>query len=340
MPASQARIKPTGGGGGIRTRPLARGSALATERVERRLAAILAADVAGYSRLIGADEEGTLARLKGLRRELIDPTIAEHHGRIVKTTGDGMLVEFPSVVDAVRCAVEVQRAMIEREADVPIDRELRFRIGINLGDIVIERDDIFGDGVNVAARLEALAEPGGVCLSGAVRDQVGDRLSYAFEDRGEQRVKNISRPIRIYQLSAETIAGTPLIALQVLRRRQPCKVGLAKKGKSKPAAPRLSIVVLPFANLSSGPEQEYFVDAITDDLTTDLSRIVNSFVIARTTAFSFQAKTIDVKQIGRDLGVRYVLEGSVRRLDEHVQINVQLIDTGTGAHIWADPVRH
>jgi class 3 adenylate cyclase len=236
----------------------------------RRLAAILAADVAGYSRLMGADEEGTLERLKAHRRQLIDPKITEHHGRIVKTTGDGLLVEFASVVDAVRCAAEAQRAMVDREPDLPDDRRIRFRIGINLGDVIADGDDIFGDGVNVAARLEALAEPGGICISRTVRDQIRDKLAYQFEDLGEQSVKNIARPIRVYVLRPDAIAGLsmasgpPITSIPVL-----------------PVAPRLSIVVLPFTNLSNDPEQQYFADGITEDLTTDLSRIAGMFVISR-----------------------------------------------------------
>jgi adenylate cyclase len=347
---------------------------VAEKHVQRRLAAILAADVVSYSRLMGADEEGTLDRLKSHRRLLIDPKIGEHRGRIVKTTGDGMLVEFPSVVDAVRCAAEIQRAMVERNADVPEDRRITFRIGVNLGDIIVDGDDIFGDGVNIAARLEALAEPGGICISGTARDHIGDRLPYAFEDRGEQSVKNIARPVRAYAMSAATVAATPLVAVALLPPAPPrhitprhaviaaslvTAIGVgfgalwmwphsasfpAPSPQSPPAvvgavakpAPRLSIVVLPFANLSSDPEQEYFADGITDDLTTDLSQISDSFVIARTTAFTYKGKPVDVKQIGRDLGVRYVLEGSVRRSGDQVQLNVQLIDAESGAHVWAD----
>jgi class 3 adenylate cyclase len=236
----------------------------------RRLAAILAADVAGYSRLMGADEEGTHERLKAHRRELVDPKISEHSGRIVKTTGDGMLVEFASVVDAVRCAAEVQRAMIDREAGMPEDRRIRFRIGINLGDVIVEDDDIFGDGVNVAARLEALSDPGGICISRMVRDQIRDKLAYAFEDLGEQSVKNIARPVRVYALRPETVADLPA-----------SKVVPATPVLQPAVVPRLSIVVLPFANLSSDPEQQYFADGITEDLTTDLSRIADMFVMMR-----------------------------------------------------------
>ena len=290
----------------------------------RRLAAILAADVAGYSRLMGADEEGTHERLKGHLRGLVEPTIGEHSGRIVKNTGDGLLAEFPSIVDAVRCAAELQRAMTEREVAVPEDRRVRFRIGINLGDVIAEEHDIFGDGVNVAARLEALAEPGGICISRVVRDQIRDKLPYAFEDLGEQSVKNIARPVRVYSLRPATVVDQPAAS--------------APTGPliSPPAAPRLSIVVLPFTNLSNDPEQQYFADAITDDLTTDLSRIADSFVIARTTAFTYKRKSVDVRQIARELGVRYVLEGSARRMGERVQVNVQLIDGASGSHVWAD----
>jgi adenylate cyclase len=350
------------------------GEPVAEQHVQRRLAAILAADVAGYSRLMGADEEGTLRRLNAHRRQLLDPKITEHRGRIVKTTGDGVLVEFASVVDAVRCAAEVQRAMAERDADVPDEQRIRFRIGVNLGDIIVEGDDIFGDGVNVAARLEALAEPGGICVSRAVRNQVRDKLPYSFEDMGEQSVKNIARPVRADAMSVEAVAATPLVAVQAPSPPPPRRstipqraliaasivaaigIGLgawwvwphagpppaivqAPAAPQSPAAkpvPRLSIVVLPFANLSNDPEQGYFVDAITDDLTTDLSRITDSFVISRTTAFTYKGKAVDVKQIGHELGVRYVLEGSVRRLGEQVQVNVQLIDAESGAHVWAD----
>ena len=246
----------------------------------RRLTAILAADVPGYSRLMGADEEGTHECLKVHRRQLSDPKVKEHRGRIVKTTGDGMLVEFPSVVNAVRCAAEVQRAMVDHDTNMAGDRRIRFRIGINLGDIIVDEDDIFGDGVNVAARLEALAEPGGICISRVVRDQIRDKLPYAFESMGEQQVKNIARPIRVYALSASAVAALPPVAALPVRPRSKCQRARPRRDK-----PRLSIVVLPFANPSNDPEQEYFVDAITDDLTTDLSRITDSFVIVRTTAF-------------------------------------------------------
>src|SRR5580704_11517720 len=284
----------------------------------RRLAAILAADVAGYSRLMGADEEGTHERLKAHRRELVDPKIAEHSGRIVKTTGDGILAEFGSVVDAVRCAAEVQRAMIDREAGMPENRRIRLRIGINLGDVIVEDDDIFGDGMNVAARLEALSDPGGLCISRMVRDQIRDKLAYAFEDLGEQSVKNIARPVRVYALHPKGTAGVSTARASSATSRSP-----------PIAAPRLSIVVLPFTNLSDDREQQYFADGITEDLTTDLSRIAHSFVISRNTAFTYRNKVVDTKQVGRELGVRYVLAGSVRRSGSRVRVSAQLIDAAT-----------
>jgi adenylate cyclase len=301
-------------------------TALATERVERRLAAILAADVAGYSRLMGADEEGTHARLRAHLRQLVDPKIREHGGRTVKNTGDGLLAEFPSAVNAVRCAAQIQRRMVDREADVVEDRRIKFRVGINLGDVIVEPEDIFGDGVNIAARLEALAEPGGICISRVVRDQIRDKLSYPFEDMGEQGVKNIARPVRAYAISAAAVASLP----QVLGMTE------ASKPITSLNAPRLSIVVLPFVNLSNDAEQEYFADGITDDLTTDLSRISGSFVIARNTAFTYKSKAVDVKQLGQELGVRYVIEGSVRRVGRQIWVNVQLIDAESGGHLWAD----
>jgi TolB-like protein len=291
----------------------------------RRLAAILAADVAGYSRLMGADEEGTHERLKAHRRELVDPKISEHSGRIVKTTGDGMLVEFPSVVDAVRCAAELQRAMIDREAGIPENRRIRFRIGINLGDVIVEDDDIFGDGVNVAARLEALSDPGGLCISRMVRDQIRDKLAYAFEDLGEQSVKNIARPVRVYALRPEAVASLPASS-----------AAPAPVFSRSSFARRLSIAVLPFANLSNDPEQQYFADGITEDLTTNLSRLASMLVISRNTAFTYQGKRIDTKQVGRELDVRYVLEGSVRRSGNQIRINAQLIDAEADVHLWAE----
>jgi TolB-like protein/class 3 adenylate cyclase/Tfp pilus assembly protein PilF len=291
----------------------------------RRLAAIFAADVAGYSRLMGADEEGTHKRLRAHRRELVDPKIAEHSGRIVNTAGDGILAEFPSVVDAVRCAAELQRAMIDCEAGLPEDRRIKFRIGINLGDVIVEDDDLFGDGVNVAARLEALTEPGGICISRMVRDQIRDKLVYTFEDLGDQSVKNIARPVRVYALRPEAVADLPAP-----------KVSPAPPVAQPAAAPRLSIVVLPFTNLGNDPEQQYFADGITEDLTTDLSRLEGMFVISRNTAFTYQGKRVDTKQIGRELRVRYVLEGSVRRSGNRVRINAQLIDAESDAHLWAE----
>ena len=291
----------------------------------RRLAAILAADVAGYSRLMGEDEEGTQERLRAHFRELVDPKIEEHHGRTVKNTGDGMLAEFASVVDAVRCAVEVQRGMVEREPEVPDERRIRFRIGINLGDVIVEEEDIFGDGVNVAARLEALAEPGGVCVSARVRGDAAGKLDLAFEDMGQQELKNITRPMRVYALRVEAVAGRPAPS-----------PALATPIPQVAKVPRLSIVVLPFANLSNDPEQQYLADAITEDLTTDLSRIVDMVVISRTTAFTYLNRQIDIRQIGRELNVRYVLEGSIRRSGDRIRCNAQLIDAETDAHIWAE----
>jgi adenylate cyclase len=304
-------------------------TALATERVERRLAAILAADVAGYSRLMGADEEGTHERLKGYLRELVDPKIAENRGRIVKNTGDGLLAEFSSTVNAVRCAAEIQRSMIDRNADIREDKRIGFRMGINLGDVIVEPEDIFGDGVNIAARLQELAEVDGICISRVVHDQIRDKLPYPFEDLGEHGVKNIARPVHSYGMSAVAVASLPSLP----STRTPVEAEAAAIASTPP---RLSIVVLPFANLSSDPEQEYFADGITEDLTTDLSRISGSFVIARNTAFTYKGKSVEVKQIGRELGVRYVLEGSVRRSGEQVRVNVQLIDAETGAHLWAE----
>jgi adenylate cyclase len=291
----------------------------------RRLTAIFAADVSGYSRLMGVDEDDTHERLKAHLQQLVDPNIRQHRGRIVKNTGDGMLVEFPSVVDAVRCAAEVQRGMIDREPEVPDERRIRFRIGINLGDVIADGGDIFGDGVNVAARLEALAEPGGICISRTVRDQIRDKLPYPFEDMGEQSVKNIARPVRVYALRSEGIAALPASSA-------PPATSI-----SQPAvAPRLSIVVLPFANLSNDPEQQYFADGITEDLTTDLSRLAGMLVISGNTAFTYRNKPVDTRQIGRELSVRYVLEGSVRRSGNRVRVAAQLIDAETDAHLWAE----
>jgi len=291
----------------------------------RRLAAILAADVAGYSRLMGADEEGTHERLKAHLGELVNPKITEHRGRVVKNTGDGFLAEFQSVVDGVRCAVEVQRGMADREPEVPEDRRIRFRIGVNLGDVIVEDHDIFGDGVNIAARLEALAEPGGICISRTVRDHIRDKLPYSLEDMGEQSVKNIARPVRVYALRLEPVPEASAST-----------VPLANLVSQPPKAPRLSIVVLPFTNLSDDREQGYFAEAITEDLTTDLSRLADMFVISRNTAFTYKDKRVDTRQIGRELDVRYVLEGSVRRFGNQVRVSAQLIDAETDAHVWAE----
>jgi adenylate cyclase len=291
----------------------------------RRLTAILAADVAGYSRLMGADEEGTHERLRAHLRELVDPKIGEHRGRIVKNTGDGLLAEFASVVDAVRCAVEMQRGMIDREPDVPEARRIRFRIGVNLGDVIAEEHDIFGDGVNIAARLEALAEPGGICISRTVRDHIRDKLPCPFDDMGEQTFKNIARPVRVYALRPGAVADPPVPSTP-----------LATPVSHSAGAPRLSIVVLPFANLSNDPEQGYFADGITEDLTTDLSRLADMLVISHNTAFSYRNKQADTKKIGRELDVRYVLEGSVQRAGKQVRVNAQLIDTETDKHLWAE----
>jgi len=285
----------------------------------RRLAAILAADVAGYSRLMGADEEGTHERLKALRRELLDPKIAEHHGRVVKSTGDGVLVEFPSVVDAVRCAVAVQQAMPERNTGIGAESRIELRIGINLGDVIVEPDDLYGDGVNIAARIEALADAGGVFVSNTVHDHVRDRLPFVFEDLGEQQVKNIARPVRVYRVR-DAVAKSPL----------------ALPSPVLPLPDRPSIAVLPFANMSGDPEQEYFADGMVEEIITALSRIRWLFVIARNSSFTYKGQTIEVKQVGCELGVRYVLEGSVRKAGGRVRITAQLIDAITGAHLWAD----
>jgi adenylate cyclase len=290
----------------------------------RRLAAILAADVAGYSRLIEADEEGTLGQLKALRGDIIDPKIAGHRGRIVKTTGDGLLVEFSSVVDAVRCAAELQAAMAERNGPLPPDRRIEFRIGIHQGDIVVEDDDIFGDGVNVAARLEGLAEPGGICVSARVHEDAAGRLGLAFEDIGEQTLKNISRPVRVCRVRPKSPLADP-----------PPPAGEGRVGVL-PLPDKPSIAVLPFANMSGDPEQEYFADGMVEEIITALSRIRWLFVIARNSSFTYKGQTVDVKQVGRELGVRYVLEGSVRKAGRRVRITGQLIDAATGTHLWAD----
>jgi adenylate cyclase len=287
----------------------------------RRLTAILAADVAGYSRLMGADEEGTHERLKAHLAELVNPKIAEHRGRIVKNTGDGLLAEFPSVVDGVRCAVEVQRGMAERNEAAPPENRIEFRIGINLGDVIVEEHDIFGDGVNVAARLEALAEAGGICVSRMVRDNVRDKLDCAFEDLGDQQVKNIARPVRAYR---------------VRDRATPLQETSPALPQPLPLPDKPSIAVLPFQNMSGDPDQEYFADGMVEEIITALSRIRWLFVIARNSSFTYKGQPIDVRRVGRELGVRYVLEGSVRKASTRVRITAQLIDAATGAHLWAD----
>ncbi len=296
---------------------------MTAERVERRLAAILATDMVGYSRLMEADEAGTIARQKAHRKELIDPKIAEHKGRIVKSTGDGLLVEFASVVDAVQCAADVQAGMAEREAEVPQEQRIQYRVGINLGDIVIDGDDILGDGVNVAARLEGQAEPGGVCISGVVHQSVEGKLDLTFEDLGEQKVKNIKRPVRVYRVLMDGrgagAAGTA------------ADTGPALELPDKP-----SIAVLPFQDMSAGKDQEYFADGIAEDIITGLSRNRRVFVIARNSTFTYKDKSVDVKRVSQELGVRYVLEGSVRKARSRVRITAQLVDATTGNHVWAE----
>ena len=290
---------------------------MADDRVQRRLTAILAADVAGYSRLIGNDEEGTLARLKLHRRELVDAKIAEHSGRIVKTTGDGMLIEFPSIVDGVRCAVAVQRGMAERNAAVPQAKRIEFRIGMHVGDIVIEDDDIFGDGVNIAARLEGVADPGAVCISDDAYRQVRDKLDVAFEDMGDRQLKNIARPVRVYGVR---FGGAPAAA-----------------AGGFPALPdKPSIAVLPFDNMSAEAGQDYLADGIVEAITAALSHIRSFFVIARNSAFTYKGRATNVRDIGRELGVAYLLEGSVQKGGNRLRITVQLVETETGAHVWSE----
>src|SRR5438477_2027067 len=283
--------------------------------MERRLTAILAADVVGYSRLMGADEAGTLAALKTIRTDFIEGKIAEHQGRIVKLTGDGMLVEFPSVVSAVACAVEVQHGMQERNADVPGDCRIQFRIGVNLGDVIVEGDDIYGDGVNVAARLESVAQPGGIAVSQSVCDHVGNRLSVTFEDRGAQQLKNIEKPIRVYDVLLD----------------EPSSVEMPATRRDKP-----SIAVLPFTNMSGDPEQEYFSDGITEDIITDLSKISALSVIARHISFTYKEKAAKVQNVGKELGTDFILEGSVRKAGARVRVTGQLINSIDGTHIWAE----
>ena len=344
----------------------------------RKLAAILVADIVGYSRLAGADEERTLARVRGLRSDLIDPAIAAHHGRIVKRTGDGSIIEFRSVVDAVRCAIEVQNGLIERNAGLPPEKRIEFRVGIHLGDVVEESDgDLMGDGVNIAARLEGVAKPGGICLSEDAYRQVQGKIEADFVDLGDQHLKNIAQPVRVYSLQSGNAAKArpikragrnarvSVIACSValvlvaggavwyfshgfepaarnaadLTAAKSVAIEAAKPGATepiKPAAAHLSIVVLPFANLSGNSAQDYFADCVTDNLTTDLARVKGSFVIARNTAFTYKGKNVDATEIGKALGVRYVLEGSVQRDQNRVRVNAQLIDTESGAHLWAE----
>jgi TolB-like protein/class 3 adenylate cyclase len=295
---------------------------MAEDRVDRRLAAIFAGDVAGYSRLMGLDEEGTLRQLKAHRKELVDPKITEHRGRIVKTTGDGMLVEFVSVVDAVRCAVDIQRGMAERNFEVPKDKRIEFRIGINVGDIIIDNNDIYGDGVNVAARLESLAQPGGITVSRNVHDQVCDKLSFGFEDMGEQIVKNIARPIGVHRVS-------------LVDSLSPVKSEVDLDARLS-TVDRPSVAVLPFVNMSGDSEQDYFAEGISEDIITGLSKLRWFFVIARNSSFAYGGKAVDIKRVARELNVRYLLEGSVRKGGSRVRITAQLIDAATGNHIWAD----
>ena len=327
--------------------------------IQRRLAAILAADIAGYSRLMHEDESATVRDLKG-HQSVILPLIGRHGGRIIDTAGDGIMAEFPSVIGATECAVEIQTLMAERNLQVPESRRMQFRIGINLGDVIHDETRIYGDGINIAARLEALAQPGGVLVSNTVHDQVRGRLPFTFEDVGERQVKNIAQPVRVYELQipgASSKASATLVRrLALTNRRRWIVSGMAAilvllaagaawwmgspflpgQQADRTEAPRLSIVVLPFSNLSGDPRQDYFADGITEDLTSDLSRIAGSFVISRNTAFTLKGKAVDARQIGRELGVRYVLEGSVRRMGGTVRVNAQLIDAGTGAHLWVE----
>jgi adenylate cyclase len=293
---------------------------------QRKLAAILAADVVGYSRLTGADEERTLARLRALKSDLIDPTIAVHNGRVVKRTGDGALVEFRSVVDAIRCAIEVQNGMVERNAGLPADRRIEFRIGIHLGDVVEESDgDLMGDGVNIAARLEGVAQPGAICLSEDAYRQVKSRLDLVIRDLGETKLKNIAEPIRVYSLQV----GSTAQAQPAVRSNPESSVGLALPDKP-------SVAVLPFTNMSGDAEQEYFADGIAEDIITGLARTKWLFVIARNSSFAYKGKSLDVKQVGHELGVRYVVEGSVRKAGNRVRITAQLVEANTGSHLWAE----
>ncbi len=292
----------------------------------RKLAAILVSDIVGFSRLAGADEDRILARLRTLRSDLIDPTISVHRGRVVKRTGDGSIVEFRSVVDAVRCAIELQQGLVERNAGLPSDRRIEFRVGIHLGDVVEESDgDLMGDGVNIAARLEGIAKPGAICLSEDAYRQVKGRLDLTVSDLGQTELKNIAEPIRVYSLE---------VGASVQVSPEP-----SAPAPDKPAPPRLSMVVLPFASLGGDAEHEHFVDGVTESLTTDLSQIANAFVVARNTAFTYKGKHLEAKQIGRELNVRYILEGSIQRGGNRIRANVQLIDATTGNHLVGGPLR-
>ena len=291
------------------------------ERTQRRLTAIIAADVVGYARLMGVDETGTLAALRTHRVELIDPAIEDYGGRIVKTMGDGLLLEFPSVIDAVNCAIHVQKGMSERNANAPDDRRMVFRIGINLGDIVVEGEDIHGDGVNIAARLESIASPGGICISRRVYEDVQSRLGTAFESAGEQMLKNIARPVQVWHWQSDELVSS---------------VEAIQEGRQPPLPEKPSIAVLPFQNMSGDEEQEFFVDGISDDIITTLSRSPRLFVIARNSTFTYKGKAVDVKQVGHELGVRFVLEGSARKAGNRVRVTAQLIDCTTGGHVWAE----
>ena len=326
--------------------------------LRRRLIAVLMADVVGYSRLMGVDEEGTHRCLAGYVKDLLEPKIAENHGRLIRTAGDGFLVEFDSAVDAVRCGLDIQRELAEHNVGTPTDRRIQLRIGVNAGDVIVENQDIYGNSVNIAARLEGLAEPGGVCVTRGVRDQLEGQPNLSFEDRGERRVKNIRTPIRVYRVkyveeqpkgfwhsliarrsfsvarrlsTRATLLSTAILATLVT-------LGLAgvPTWRDWRAAPRGSIVVLPFSNFSGDREQDYFADAVTDDLTTDLSRLPGSFVIASATAFTYKGKTVDARQIGQECGVRYLLEGSIQRSGTRVQTNARLVDANSAAQIWGD----
>ena len=331
---------------------------MAEERVERRLAAILAADVVGYSRLMGEDEVGTLGALNAHLRELIEPLISNQNGRIVKTTGDGLLVEFSSVIDAVHCAVAFQKGMAERNVDVSRERKIEFRVGINIGDVIIQDDDVFGDGVNVAARLESLADPGGICISRAARDQIRDKLDYGLQDLGEVEVKNIARPVRVFQVLPDNsntaslkrsrtkkgryaIAGMLAVAIAAgvgawIWQPWTDHTARARPGRIAHALPdKPSIAILPFTNLSGDKQQEYFADGVTEDLITDLAQSKEIFVIARNSTFAYKGRNVPIREVAEELGVRYILEGSVRRIGENMRITAQLIDATNGAHVWA-----